>query len=260
MNAESFRPSRRGFTLIELLVVIAILAILAGMLLPALGKAKAQALKSNCLSNIRQFALAVRMYADDNREKILPVMEGFSAAPGTHATFWPWDIQTNQTGKIERYGSNKQMVYCPSFIKQRDAKDPNGKTLWDFASGYRVLGYALTFPGAGGISGTNVNESMVPREIKVGNDLVTPSASERVLLADATLSNTTSRDGKNNNFTQIFGGWTDSKGRKIPHQSPHLNGNVPAGGNVAMLDGHAEWVKFLKMSVRTDGSSPTFWW
>jgi prepilin-type N-terminal cleavage/methylation domain-containing protein/prepilin-type processing-associated H-X9-DG protein len=65
-EGEHIRIRNTGFTLIELLVVIAIIAIIAALLLPALAKAKESARSIQCLNNLRQISLAVRLYADEN--------------------------------------------------------------------------------------------------------------------------------------------------------------------------------------------------
>lgn len=85
-SLSGFARTRRGFTLIELLVVIAIIAILASMLLPMLTNAQHVAKRAACQNNVKQFGVAIQVYADENDEYMVP---NYGSAAYDINRFWP---------------------------------------------------------------------------------------------------------------------------------------------------------------------------
>ena len=135
MVPRSTPPQTRAFTLIELLVVIAIIAILAGLLLPALAKAKEKGRKTACYNNLRQMGLAMLMYADDHGGKV----------PRGNQPYW-WQMYIPSLGGTgaarDQYGRIK--VYtCPSYPNKRQVVC-YVVNAWQFSSPRDTVGTEVT--------------------------------------------------------------------------------------------------------------------
>ena len=109
ISPSSVSDFKRGFTLIELLVVIAIIAILAGLLLPALAKAKQKGQATICLNDLKQSGLAMLMFADEN-DDVIP-----RGTMGNSKHWWPELMSYMSEAGTEKNHRNIKIFMCPSY-------------------------------------------------------------------------------------------------------------------------------------------------
>jgi prepilin-type N-terminal cleavage/methylation domain-containing protein len=138
-------PLRSGFTLIELLVVIAVIALLAGLLVPALSKAREQGRRAACMGNIRQFIIGIQAYAGDYQER-LPFGQSDFVDPEDEHT--PILSRAMRNALVKIIGDERSLS-CPWLREPFD--QPGG---WYYVFQGEDYGYVLGYNYLGGHGGT----------------------------------------------------------------------------------------------------------
>ena len=263
------QATRPAFTLIELLVVIAIIAILAAMLLPALAKAKEKAKGINCLSNMKQTSIAMRMYVDDNNGIFTPLHE---SRAGHTAAWYPFDAGSFVVGnpnavfwedrlRLEKYAPARKMFDCPS-MQWLAVKAAGGS-----ASSNNTLGIGINWPEIG----ITVNITLSPGAIKESS---VAKPVDCLIFADAGAATLATKDLKSDlwiedkeydvvlgligtgcsYFRSPSGGanFTSGDARALPRHSKRVN--------AGFVDGHAASMRNSALGWEQPRVSPAALW
>lgn len=202
----------KGFTLIELLVVIAIIAILAAILFPVFARARENARRSSCASNVRQVTLGLKQYMQDNDE-LFPLVGGVAG-----------QVPFGWADAIQAYVKSTQLFQCPS-ESTGQVNDPG------------TAGYSDYFYNSN-VAGTNESSlTFVSNILAIGDSQAGTAANAD----DGCTGNTATCADAAGGLATFDGGWSTQTGAAVVGglaANRHLD-----GANYGFADGHVKWVK-----------------
>lgn len=239
MDTKS-KKQRSGFTLIELLVVIAIIAILAAILFPVFGRARENARRSSCASNLKQIGLGVMQYTQDYDERM----------PSSRMN--PGNVDGgggNWQNMVQPYIKSYQLFACPSNTRNtvlvEDGYDPNigppSKAVASYAAQTEAGG-----SGPGGSGAGSNGAAFGPRGVSGPNISEFTSSSQTIMVVDA---NTASSD-----FRSTNGLWNSTNAQASGGKPALFVGHLSTF-NVLFADGHVKSMKPLQTIMTSMGGS-----
>jgi prepilin-type N-terminal cleavage/methylation domain-containing protein/prepilin-type processing-associated H-X9-DG protein len=212
-HVEKHSAWRPGFTLIELLVVIAIIAILASILFPVFARARENARRASCQSNMKQLALAAMQYISDNDNRLMNATPTGSSVAGNN-----WD-------PIQPYLKSDQTLFCPSAPKYKTSNHVkathNGFPVDWVGSGHYLCAVLRL---------TVVGQIYTAFKSPPLQDAI-PETSRTCLFAETKVN-------ANGEGTSLLDATRANSAVGLPEQKRHFEGS-----NYAYMDGHVKWLK-----------------